>query len=207
MITSKLSRLGLAALLVSGSCLPALAQDVDGGFYGRVFGGASSLSDTDLSGATSGSVGFGTGQIFGAAIGYDYGASPFRSEFEFAYRTGEANGSSGVTGDFASTTLALNGYYDFSFGRVTPYLGAGLAYITEIDFDLVGGGATGEYSDRGAIGYQIMAGASYAISENWSLDGELRYFDAGSQDLSGSGGSISAGYSTVDFIIGTSFRF
>ena len=90
---------------------------------------------------------------------------------------------------------------------MTPYVGAGIAYITEIDFDVSGGSASGEYSDRGGIGYQLMAGVDYALSDRWSLNGEVRYFDAGSQDLSGSGGSLKADYQTLDLIIGTSFNF
>ena len=199
----------VAALLISVS-LPALADPDEGGFYLRAFGGVSSLSDSDLSGAVTGTSGFDSGQMVGGAVGYKYAASPFRSEIEYAYRSGEADGSAGVTGDLASTSLALNGYYDFtpvSGGRVTPYVGAGIAYVTEVDFDVIGGSAAGEYSDRGGIGFQVMAGVDYALSDRWSINGELRYFDAGRQDLTGAGGTLSTDYQTFDLIVGTSFNF
>ncbi len=203
-------RSAIVAILLTTLSTPALADPDDGGFYVRAFGGWSSLSDTDLSGAASGRAGFGGGQIFGGAVGYDYGQNPFRTEIEFAYRSAEADGSAGISGDFASTTLALNGYYDFApvaGGRLIPYVGAGLAYITEIDFDLSGGAAPGEYSDRGGIGYQLMLGATVPLSERWSLNGEIRYFDAGTQELSGSGGLLSADYQTLDILLGASFQF
>ncbi len=210
MTASFLTKTSLTTALLSFLALPALAEPADGGFYLRAFGGASALSDTDLTGIATGNSGFDTGQVFGGAVGYEYASSPFRTELEFAYRTGEADGAAGITGDFASTTLALNGYYDFApiaGGRLTPYVGAGLAYITEIDFDVSGGGSPGEYNDSGDFGYQLMVGAEYPISDRWSVTGELRYFDAGSQTLTGPGGTLSADYQTVDVIIGTSFKF
>lgn len=202
--------LGLTAYLFLGTAAPALAQDLTGGFYGRVFGGASFLSDTDLSGARIGSTSFDTGQVVGAAFGYAYPDSPFRSEFEFAYRSADADSGSGFSGDFASTTVALNGYYAFaplSGGRLTPYVGAGLAYVTEIDFDITRGGVSSEFNDTGGFAYQLMIGADYALSDRWSLNGELRYFDAGSQTLTGPGGTLTADYDAVDLIFGATLRF
>lgn len=185
------------------------AEAQDSGFYLRAFGGASLLTDTDVTGAVTGSASFGTGPIVGAAFGYDYPDSPVRSEVEFAYRSGEADAfGAGATGDFASTTFMLNGYYDFATtSRLRPYLGAGVGYVTEIDFDISGGGAPGEYSDRGGVAWQAMAGVAYAVSDRVSLSTELRYFDAGNRTLTSTGGSIAADYATVETIVGLSFRF
>ncbi|MEM7717826.1 MAG: outer membrane beta-barrel protein [Pseudomonadota bacterium] len=204
------NKAALAAAIMSGFSVPALADASDGGFYLRAFGGASLLSDTNLSGPVTGNSDFDAGQTFGAAVGYDYAGSPFRSELEFAYRTGDADGAAGVAGDFASTTLAFNGYYDFTpigGGKLTPYVGAGLAYVTEVDFDISGGSAPGEYNDSGAFGYQLMVGAAYPVSNRWALTGEIRYFDAGNQSLTGPGGTLSADYDTVDFTLGAVFKF
>lgn len=201
---------GLAVILAVCASLPANADDKTG-TYARIFGGLSQLSDTTLSGASSASIGFDSGQVIGAAFGYDYGARPYRAEIEFAYRTADADGSSGIQGDFASTTFALNGYYDFSpigSSGVTPYIGAGLAYVTEIDFDVTGGALSGEYNDTGVFAYQLMVGATYPINDRWSLTSELRYFDAGSQSLRGPGGNtLRSDYDLVEFTIGTTFRF
>ncbi len=210
MVTSNTSLLGLSVVMAAGLCIPALADDLGRNYYARIFGGGTSLSDTSLSGPASGTTGFDTGQVLGAAIGYDFAENPFRTELEFAYRRSDADGGAGVTGDFASTTLALNGYYDFdpiAGGRLRPYVGAGLAYVTEIDFDITGGLAAGEYSDTGVFGYQLMAGAEYPITETWSLNGEIRYLDAGGQTLTGPTGTLAVDYDSVELIFGTTFRF
>ncbi len=209
LVTKKIGASFVAIVAVCAS-LPASADD-KAGTYARIFGGLSQLSDTDLSGSSSASIGFDTGQVIGAAVGYDFGAQPFRTELEFAYRTSDADGSSGIKGDLASTTLALNGYYDFSpigNSKVTPYVGAGLAYVTEIDFDVAGGTASGEYNDTGVFAYQLMVGAMYPINDKWSLTSELRYFDAGSQSLGGPGGStLRSDYDLVEVTVGAAFRF
>ncbi len=210
MPSSPLAKLTLTVGVITVMGSPTLADPSDGGFYLKAFGGVSTLTDSDLSGAVTGTSSFDTGQVFGAAIGYDYPGNPFRSELEYTYRTADADGGAGVTGDFASTTLALNGYYDFAplaDGRLTPFVGAGLAYVTEIDFDVSGGASPGEYNDTGVFGYQLMVGAAYPVSQRWSVTGELRYFDAGNQSLSGHGGTLSADYRSVDIILGTAFQF
>ena len=202
--------LGLTGLLLITCSAPAIAQDGDGGLYARAFGGASFLSDTDLTGAITGPSSFGSGQIYGAAIGYDYPDSPFRSELEFAYRSADPDISSGFSGDFASTTFAVNGYYMFSpraDGKLTPYIGAGIAYVSEIDFDIGSGPAAGEYSDAGGFAYQAMIGAEYRLSDRWSVNGEIRYFDAGRQTLQNASGPLSADYTAADVIIGATLRF
>jgi opacity protein-like surface antigen len=205
------SRHLLAAAAATAIGLPgsgADAQDL-GGFYLEAFGGASMLRDTDVTGEFTGTASFGTGPVVGAALGYDYADSPFRSELEFAYRSGEADTfAGGASGDFASTTVMLNGYYDFaSGGPFTPYIGAGAGYVTEIDFDVAGGAAPGQYSDRGGFAWQAMAGLSYAVTDRIGLSGELRYFNAGSRTLTGSSGSITADYATFEAVAGVSFRF
>lgn len=211
MLLNQKKTIGLMVALILGSSAPLASQDLSSGIYGRVFGGISNLSDTDLSGGLSGSTGFDTGQVFGAAVGYQFSQSPVRAELEYAYRTADPDGSSGLSGDFASTTVALNGYYLFSpsaSGRLTPYIGAGLAYVTELDFDVESGARAGEYNDTGLWGYQIMVGADYALTDRWSINGELRYFDAGSQTLTNaSGDSLNADYDSIDLLVGATFRF
>lgn len=143
------------ALIAACLAAPAAANDLTV----RLWGGASGLSGTDLSfgGAPGTSEGFETGRAAGAAVGFDYDG-PLRSELEFAYRTGDAEG---VGGDFASTTLMANLFYEFGgAGALTPYVGAGVGYVTEIDFDVETGPGAGEYSDRGRAAFQVVAGAS-----------------------------------------------
>ncbi len=194
--------LALAAALFTQ---PAFANG--DGFYLKVFGGASMLSDTDvtLSGSLEPDVSFGSGSTFGGAVGYGYENSPISAELEFAYRSGDSESGATSGGDFASTALMLNGVWSFGqSGRLSPYAGAGLGYVTEIDFDVPG---AGEFNDRGGIAWQVFGGVSYAVSERASLFGELRYFDAGSRTLDGVGGSLDADYSTIDVVAGVTFSF
>jgi opacity protein-like surface antigen len=190
------------------SSVSAQAQD-PGGVYVKAFAGLSKLGDSEVSGNVRGDASFKSGPVAGAALGHDYANSPFRAELEFIYRSGDAKTFAGsASGDFASTTLMVNGYYDFKMGgSLTPYIGAGAGYVTEIDFDVAGGTGPGEYSDRGGLAWQAMGGISYAFTDRIGLSGELRYFDAGSRTLSGSAGSIKAEYASFDAIVGLRYRF
>ena len=193
------------AVLLALSAGPAVAQDT--AYYTKLFGGFSSLQgDSAELGTAPQSLSYDGGVIYGGAFGYDYGDRPFRAELEFAYRSDEATG--GIGGDYASTTLMLNGYYLFSLGSFTPYTGIGLGYVTEIDFDVTGGPDIGEYSDRGLFAWQAILGADYAISEQVSLFGEARYFATETPTLEGPGGAtLSADYDAIDILAGVTFRF
>jgi len=73
------------------------------------------------------------------------------------------------SGNYASTGLALNGFYSFNaFGsdKVRTYIGAGLAWLTEVDIDFEQGGNELSYSGDG-FGVQLLAGARY----EWASDG------------------------------------
>ena len=199
----------------AGLALVVLSQPLvaagPAGFYLKAFGGVSALSSSDIEigGGTDSETSFSTGSIAGGAFGYGYGTSPWSAEIEFAYRTGDSKGGATDGGDFASTAVMLNGVWNApSSGKLTPYLGAGIGYVTEIDFDVVSGANAGEYSDRGGVAGQIFAGVSYAVTEQFSAFGEVRYFDAGSRTLDGPGGAtIGADYATLDAIIGIGYSF
>ncbi|MEX0281789.1 MAG: outer membrane protein [Arenibacterium sp.] len=198
---------GLSVAAV-GALLP-LSALADGSFYLKALGGASDLQGSSVTlGPVTGDGRFDTGFIVGGALGYDYAGSPFRAEVEYTYRTADASslpGGIGTGGDFASTTLMLNGFYSFATtGRWTPYVGLGIGAMTEVDFDVSGGG---EFSDRSVFAAQLMVGAEYEISERATFFGELRYFDAGEVDMTGAGGSLRADYRTVDLVAGISFSF
>ena len=202
--------LTIAAVVAVAGLYAADAQAQDsGGLYVKAFGGSAMLRDTDVRGAVTGQASFEAGPIFGAALGYDAGDRWLRPEIEFAYRSGDADAFVGGTaGDFASTTLMINGYHDFDrVGAWTPYVGAGVGYVTEIDFDISGGIAAGEYNDRGGFAWQAMAGAGYAVSDRIGLSGELRYFDAGSRTLTDPVNTITADYATFEVVLGVRYRF
>ncbi len=210
---TKISRHSIATFAaILGTTSPVFAEALDGGLYIRGFVGFSDLSSTTLGGDVESPVSFDTRAIAGAAFGYDLDSIPLRSEIEFAYRTADADSfAGGTTGDFASTSLSLNAYFDLDAvggTRFTPYIGAGITYVTEIDFDLIDGLSEDEFSDRGGIAFQLMAGTEFALTNRLSLNGEVRYFDAGNQTLSSDDGrNITADYDTVEAILGLTFNF
>jgi opacity protein-like surface antigen len=190
----------------------AQAQDL-GNYYLKGTVGLSALqgNDVTLDGSTS-DRSYDAGIAAGGAIGYNFANNPFRAEAEFMYRSGEAKDlpvGVGTGGDYASTTLMLNGYYAFATDtQFTPYVGAGLGYVTEIDFDIAGPTGEVEYSDRGLLAYQIMVGTEYAINDQLSLFGEARYFTVDSPKLSASDGSIlEADYNTLELLAGVTWSF
>lgn len=207
-----LKRAMIFAALPLSLATNAVAQET-GGYYVKAFGGISSLQgDSFTLGGTASSLSFDSGTTFGGAIGYDYANSPFRAELEFVYRSGNATDfptGVGTAGDFASTSVMLNGYYLFeTASKWVPYAGLGIGYVTEIDFDIEGGTGAGEYSDRGLLGYQAMLGVEYPVSNSLTIYGEARYFSAGSVDLTGPGGAtLNADYDTLDFNAGVAFKF
>lgn len=190
----------------------AAAQDT-GQYYVKLFGGASALQGDSLTfGGTTSTLNYDSGASFGGAVGYDYGDSPFRAEIEFNYRSGDATDiplAFGSQGDFASTSLMLNGYYVFETASAArPYVGLGLGALTEVDFDIEGAGGAIEFNDRGGVAYQAILGIEYPVSDRFTVFAEARYFSAGSVDLENStGGALSADYDTFDINIGGAFRF
>lgn len=186
---------------------PVLAQD--GGFYARAWGGVSDLRDDTLSfGGATATLNFDTGVSFGGAFGYDYPDSPLRAEVEFNYRSADATDiplAFGSEGDFASTSLMINGIYAFDTGSaLRPYVGLGIGALTEIDFDI----GDAEFSDRDGFAYQAMIGVEYPVSDRFALFAEARYFSAGSVDLeTDAGEGLTADYDSIDINFGGSLKF
>lgn len=65
-------------------------------------------------------------------------------------------------GDVNSVVLAANAYYDpkgtkLGSADLRPYAGAGLAYIQELDTDIVSPSRSAQFSGNG-LGFQLLAG-------------------------------------------------
>lgn len=159
-------------------------------------------------------VDFDFGLIGGGAVGIDINDN-WRAELEYMYRSNDVDDFGGSeidadSGDFASVAIMANAEYRFgrSDQALRPYVGAGLGLIEEIDFDVEGGDDAGEFSDRGAFAFQLMAGADYSLSESWSLGAGVRYFDAGSVTLDGDGGrELDADYRLTSLLLGVRYSF
>ncbi len=159
-------------------------------------------------------VDFDLGVIGGGAVGIDINDN-WRAELEYMYRRNDADDFGGSqidadSGDFASVAIMANAEYRFGTPdqALRPYVGAGIGIIEEIDFDVEGGDDAGEFSDRGDLAFQLMAGTDYALSPSWSLAAELRYFDAGSVKLDGDGDrELKADYRVTSLLLGVRYNF
>jgi opacity protein-like surface antigen len=121
-----------------------------------------------------------------AGVGYRF-TTGLRGDVTLAYRgfyslnddTFEANYHASIT----STTLMVNGYYDFTVGGVRPYVGAGIGWarnetgnLTQ-DFRL-GFVNTFSGATRDDTAFALMAGIGIPYS-GWTLDIGYRYIDLG----------------------------
>lgn len=182
--------------LVSACLLSSTALLAQGNYYLKPHAALSIVQDNDpAQGSTKGNSSYDNGFATGVAFGYRYG-NGFSSEIDWEYRRNDNDSVAFGTdkyeeGDIASNTLYLNGYYTFAeaFGKVRPYVGAGVGWIQEIDLDLERSGSETSYSSDGDIAWQLMAGLETPLDKNWRLQGEMRYTRVAGVDLEQEGGS------------------
>lgn len=192
-------------------------------WFTRVWGGYSSLADT--AGEVNGFQGTLDGELIdvttsagftaGAGVGYRYNQR-LAVEFAWEYRTNDSEtsfnaGPSFSDGNYASNTFFLNAYYFLdTYGAWEPYLGAGLAWIQEVDIDLEGNGPEQSFSGDGDTGLQVIIGSNYRLSNHWSAHGELRYGSITGIDLeneSGEGSFQRFDYEPFTLQIGVTYKF
>jgi opacity protein-like surface antigen len=192
----------------------------------RATGGLSWQADddnndfTDPAGEQNADASFDTGWTGGLSIGRWIG-SRWRADLEWAYRSNDSDriklddGRVADDGNYASTALSINGYYHFADGRAprrwSPYVGAGLAWINEIDIDLEGRDFDNTYEDLedDGFGVQVMGGLSWRQSERLRWDAELRWLYFGEADLENGSDVRLEGldYAPVTLTIGLSYEF
>ncbi len=152
------------------------------------------IVDSDSSGRSQPSGGFGGGQI-----GYNFQAG------SFVYGL-EADFQGGSIGDRTTGFTAVNGYdynthedvdwfgtvrgrLGYAFGRTLIYGTGGFAYgdvhqRALINDPVSGNSALLRNSDI-HTGYSVGGGIEYKLTPAWSLKGEYQYIDLGSEKLSG----------------------
>ena len=188
-------------LLALLPCCGMAVADTDQGWFIKPVAGFSQMSSTEGNsvgiGAQDGlfDVDVSSGFFSGLGVGYRYNSN-LSVEFSWEYRSNDsettlADGTLFDAGNYASSTFYLNGYYHFENDkRWTPYLGLGMGWLQEIDIDLEGNGPEQSYSGDGEIGFQAMLGLEYDLSENWTMNTELRYARFSSIDLEGEDGAL-----------------
>lgn len=210
----------VASIALSGLCAtPIRAEGILNRLYVELQAGGGWLYGNDVviddnGTALESDVDYDLGLLGGGAVGFDFDPN-WRAELEYMYRSNDVDDFGGSeidadSGDFASVAIMANAEYRFGAAdhALRPYIGAGAGLIQEIDFDVEGGADAGEFSDRGGFAFQLMAGADYAVTANWSLGAELRYFDAGSVKLDGDAGrDLEADYRLTSLLLGVRYSF
>ena len=217
----------IGAGLLAGLAFASQAQEAgggdDSGWFLRAWGGYSNLSDTsgsaegllNLPPTTGVDVSTSGGFAAGGGIGYRYGPR-LAAEIAWEYRSNDSettfgDGTRFSEGNYASNTIFLNGFYFLGErGAWEPYVGAGLAWIQEIDIDLEGNGPELSYSGDGDLGFHVFAGTKYRLGSGWSAHAELRYGSMTGIDLSGEGtdGRITGlDYQPVTLQLGLDYQF
>lgn len=194
------------AALVALSAAPAMAQP-----YLGVGAGASWIEDADVKGAgATTNMEFDTG--YGALIkgGYDFGGG-WRAEGELGWREWGVDGVNGGAvsgGDLRMYTVFLNGLYDFMpTNNWSPYLGAGLG-VARFSADGLRVGATGSNDQENTWAVQGIAGAWYALDQNWQISADYRYQYHGDVNLATSGApSYDIGNQVHTVMLGLTYKF
>lgn len=211
----------LLALMAVGLSTNLVAAD-NGHWYVKPFVGLSQISDLSANSANLGAID-GSSQIdldsgfnAGIGLGYRYNDS-VAVEVAWEYRSNDSavtlvDNSVFPDGNYASNMLFLNGIYYPKVGteRWSPYVGAGLSWMQEIDIDLERNGVETSLSGDGEIGYQVFAGVDYAIDDKWGLSSQLRYGSTTGIDLQGEGNNgrlNDLDYQPVTLQIGLSYRY
>lgn len=78
-------------------------------------------------------------------------------------------------GDITNTGIFFNGYYDFNqAGALQPYVGAGIGY-SDVSVTYQPSGITVIDDSEGKFGYQLKAGATWQLQNQWEVFGEYAY--------------------------------
>jgi hypothetical protein len=185
-----------ASFLMIGITGTSSAQTEPRGFYATVYAQSSKLGSTTFDEVGSAGFGsgltarFGSGLGLGGDIGFRYG-NGWASELEWNWRRHNLKslnrGGSTIasSGDFASNIIFVNGLRRFigQPGSWTPYVGAGLGWVQEIDFDVNSGGTERAWSKKGKLAVQLIGGTEIPLGDAWRLTADVRLLRVGNVEL------------------------
>lgn len=210
----------ISSVLILSTISPANADE--NGWYVRPFVGFSQMSDQTAESTNLGNIN-GNSEIeldsgFNAGLGVGYRFNKkLGIELDWEYRSNEstttlADGTNFPEGNYASNMFSLNGLYypQVKSKRWSPYVGAGLTIMQEVDIDLEDNGAETSLSGSGDLGYQLFAGIDYKINQKLSIGTELRYGSTSGIDLEGENNNSqykNLDYSSTTLQVGLKYRF
>jgi len=216
--------------------MPSLASANDEGWYVRGNIGYGIHANSEFAGDLVGDV-EGEGNVaLSLGVGYEFGNN-WRLEVDAVQiwnDLGAIGQHPGTSADIRTTSLMLNAIYDFDgFGNWEPYIGAGLGIVRAdvsafandfangvfpVDNPACANGPSCVFTDTdGGIGFQLLAGLGYKITDNLTWDTAYRYqsfgdftFEGTSVPTTGSALSLtsnSSGVGSHSILTGLRYRF
>lgn len=196
-------KLLFAAATAALMALPSLSYAQDSGWYLRGSAGYGVHTDAEFTEGLSGDVESEGDIAASLGLGYEFGNN-WRVELDgTALSTEMGTLASAGEVDVELQTLAVmaNAIYDFDdFGLWKPYIGAGIGLV-EVDVHAFDSGVVAINDTDTGLGWQILAGLGYSISDNLTWDTNYKYLDYGTARASGrsvSGSSSFIGDLTTD---------
>jgi len=198
----------LMALMGLSVAMPAKAELFDD-MYISAATGITITSDADFKDSSdTGHIEIDNSVNLSLALGKSINEN-IRAEIEVSHRNADLEnltvdglGSAAIDGDFKTTAVLLNSYYDFNPNdKFSPYVSAGIGFARH-DGELTGGAITTSADDT-VFAYQIGAGASYDIADAASIFGGYRYLGSSEADLDG----LDAEYDAHELRVGVRYGF
>lgn len=200
-----------AAALAALMAAPSVASAQDAGWYLRGNVGVAGFDDADFNGALVGDVQGEANLAPSIGLGYEFGNN-WRLELDGTYIFNDLGAISSLpntSADFRTYSAMLNAIYDFDdFGRWEPYVGAGIGFVrghlSAQTSDFPSGPppfgiTTGVVnvtspacspicsfnSEANAVGWQVIAGIGYDITEKLTWDTHYKYLGMSNLDFDG----------------------
>jgi len=218
-VKKALAAAGIITLAAIAQAQAAQTQERWPRWYVGLSGGLTFLADSDISGASSGSLEFDAGFGGNVALGYQpaIAMQPFSSmrfEVEGGYHSNSLDTSTigAVTtngsGNMSAWTYMANAYYDFrnSTGW-TPYVGAG-AGMADVHLSRSSGAGNTDSEDN-VFAWQLMAGMAYSPANTPLIDWVLgyRFLDTNDANFNTATSRIEAEYQSHSVEAGMRLRF
>ena len=165
----------LPIVILSGAAIAA--EPLNEGAYLSIGAGVSRTQNWKAN-AGRADAGFKTGINARAAVGHRF--CNFRVEFEPSYidlhKKADDN-ALGITGHMRTLSTLGNVYYHLpTYSNATPYIGAGAGFSSIKALYRATAGGPKDNISATKFAYQGIAGASFALNEDTSLNLDYRYF-------------------------------
>lgn len=190
------------------------------GLYVKTFGGINTANHTDFHAGNGdtfivGHSRFDTGYLLGLAAGYRFNTN-FALEIEYSRRVNSISSLEVMQsdplskGDLKSNAFLLNGFYYFdNFSDVIlPYVGIGIGFLNDLDYETeIRGFGKNHSLDGQAFAFQGILGVEFALFDNVRFFTEARAMSASSPDVKNDISDYNLAYDNYGINAGVTFLF